>query len=276
MNDPFATFNANTTRWSGANALALAHAARLAYEPSDDIKQQVTGWGFPAGKFKFIESENNDPLLDTQVFVAGNDEMVLVSFRGTQPDSAKDWLTDLDAVLKPFAAGRVHKGFYDALDAVWPRLLATISKARDNAQSLWFTGHSLGAALACVAVARMLLEERQPVSGLYTFGQPRTGDLDFAHRFDAEFGDKTFRFVNNRDIVTRLAPRELFYAHAGRMMFFNRKGELQTDDHFWNKFLLEVEVGIEAFEDPPALIKDHNMDLYIANVQKNVAATPAW
>ena len=104
MNAPFDTFNPNTTRWSGANALALAHAARLAYEPAAKIKVQVTDWGFPAGRFKFIESENDNSLLDTQAFVAGNDEMILVAFRGTQPTELKDWLTDLEAILRPFDA----------------------------------------------------------------------------------------------------------------------------------------------------------------------------
>ena len=170
----------------------------------------------------------------------------------------------------------MHKGFYDALDTVWADVLKTIAKFQDNAQSLWFTGHSLGAALSCLAAARLLLEERHPLNGLYTFGQPRTGDPVFANRFDTEFGDKTFRFVNNRDIVTRMVPRELFYAHVGRMIFFNKKGELHTDEHFWNKFLLEVEVGIETFEDPPALIKDHSMDLYVANIGKNLSAMPTW
>ena len=42
--------------------------------------------------------------------------------------------------------------------------------------SVWYTGHSLGGALASLATAQMRRQE-VPVDGLYTFGQPRTGSL---------------------------------------------------------------------------------------------------
>ncbi len=271
MNGPFASFNPNTTRWVPANALALANAALLAYSDAAPIQQQVGAWGFDPNRFVFLESKSDHPMLDTQGFVACSDDAIVISFRGTQPDSAKDWLTDMDVILRPFIAGRIHLGFYDALDAVWDDLLAALDKYRTNAQSLWVTGHSLGAALACVCVARLLLEERRPVNNLYTFGQPRTGDVDFANRFDAEFGDKTFRFVNDCDIVTRLYPRVLGFSHADQMMFFDDKAVLHDDDHFWNKFLMEVEVGLDVLRDPPDTIKEHSMDLYVANMAKNLS-----
>ena len=268
MNGPFANFNPITTRWAAPNALAAANAARLAYESPAKCKAQTKEWGFTS--FTFLEDKNASPLLDTQGFVAANKDMILVAFRGPQADNAIDWLTDLDAILRPFeGGGQVHKGFYDALDSVYDELLATLKKYQTKAQPLWVTGHSLGAALACLAVARLLMQERRPVYGLHTFGQPRTGDVAFGNRFDTEFGNKTWRFVNNRDVVTRVPPRELFYAHVGQLMFFDKQGVLHHDEHFWNKFLMEVEVGIEGFLNPPALIKDHSMDLYVANMAKN-------
>jgi triacylglycerol lipase len=276
MNAPFDAFNPNTTRWVPANALALAHAAKLAYSSPAIVKRKVTSWGFAPSKFKFITSAHRKPLLDTQAFVAGTDEMIVVSFRGTQPDNADDWLTDLDALLRPFSPGRVHKGFYDALDIVWEQVFATVEKFQDNAQSLWITGHSLGAALACLATARTVFERRHPVGGLYTFGQPRTGDTEFARSFDGEFGNKTFRFVNDQDIVTRVPPRALFYEHVGRLLFFDGQGRLQNDDHFWNRFLMEVEVDFESMVKPKEVITDHSMDHYIGNLAKNLNTPLTW
>ena len=276
MNAPFDAFNPNTTRWVPANALALANAAKLAYADPAAVQTQAGAWGFAPDKFKFLSSPNSDPLLDTQAFVAGTDEMILVSFRGTQPDNVQDWLTDLDAILRPFTAGRVHLGFYDALDAVWAPLVDTVKDFQDNAQSLWITGHSLGAALACLATARFLLEQRHPVAGLYTFGQPRCGDPEFARTFDSEFCEKTFRFVNDDDIVTRVPPRELFFEHVGRLMFFDHQGKLQNDDHFWDRFLMEVEVDFESVTSPAAVITDHSIDQYIANMANNLGTPLTW
>lgn len=268
MNGPFAAFNPITTRWAPANALGCAYAARQAYADADACQQAALAWGFD--RFAFLNEPDDHPLLDTQAFVTGNDDFTLVSFRGTQPDNPVDWLTDLDALMRPFhGAGYVHKGFYDALAVVYDELLDTLHRFMDKSQSLWFTGHSLGAALATLAAARIYIEERRPVYGLYTFGQPRTGDVAFGNRFDTELGDKTWRFVNDLDIVTRVPPRELFYAHVGQLMFFDRQGVLHHEEHFWNKFLMEIRVGIGAFFNPPANIKDHSMDLYVANVEKN-------
>jgi hypothetical protein len=43
-----------------------------------------------------------------------------------------------------------------------------------------------------------------PVQGVYTFGQPRVGDKDFADALNAKLGSGIYRFVNDRDIVPRV------------------------------------------------------------------------
>lgn len=66
---------------------------------------------------------------------------------------------------------------------------------RDNFLSLikkypsykvWVTGHSLGGALASIAASEMIARGEVDASRvqLYTFGQPRTGDVDFAAAHD--------------------------------------------------------------------------------------------
>ena len=261
---PFDKFNPATTRFDANNAYGLALCARLAYQDEPAVFTQIQQWGFDPAKFEFLKAG------DTQGFVAGNDQMIVISFRGTEANDIWDWMTDADIILRPFDAGMVHQGFYLALDKVWYELNAALNKFRDNAQSLWFTGHSLGAALACMAVAREIFERRTPMNGLYTFGHPRTGDFTFSSRFDHEFGDKTFRFVNDQDIVTRVAPRVLGYSHVGRTLFFDAKGKLQDDDHWWNKFLTEIKVGLEGLEKPAEIVEDHFIARYVANMAKNL------
>jgi triacylglycerol lipase len=266
MNNPFAKFNNLTALWDANNAFALAYAAQLAYEDEAPVKAALQQWGFDSDRFKFLNSS------DTQRFVTATDEMILVSFRGTQSNDIWDWMTDADIILRPFVAGMVHKGFYEGLEDVWSDMNWAITQFQDQGQSLWFAGHSLGAALACLAVARLIFEQHKPINGLYTFGQPRTGDFAFSRDFDHEFGGRTFRFVNNADIVTRIPPRVLGYSHVGQLLFFDKKGKLQTDEGWWNKFLNEVKVGIEGLEKPAALVRQHAIALYIKNMAKNMKA----
>ncbi len=260
-------FDANTTRWSARNALLTAEASQLAYGDSQAIQTYVANeWGL--SKFHYIERQ------DTQCFIAGNDDLLLIAFRGTQPDDLRDWMTDVD--LKPTdfpAGGQVHEGFFQALNFVWRDVLAVIRAEQTNAQSLWITGHSLGAALATLAAARFRLEQDKPVNGLYTFGSPRVGDRDFAIRFNLDFKSRAFRYVNNNDVVTRVPLREMEYSHVGTFLYYDAGGVLQTDLHWWNKFLETIKGEIEDFLKPGlAFIKDHFISNYVENARKNLAA----
>ena len=86
---------------------------------------------------------------------------------------------------------------------------------------LYMTGHSVGAALATLAVVKTATETcekagtwsddecfRQyvPVSGLVTFGSPRVGDRAFGDTFARWMQDRTpiFRFVHGRDAVVSI------------------------------------------------------------------------
>jgi hypothetical protein len=66
---------------------------------------------------------------------------------------------------------------------------------------LWVTGHSLGAAVATVAADAL-----PATGGVYTFGSPRVGDGDFAAAFNRRFADRSFRYVDDHDAVTRVPP----------------------------------------------------------------------
>jgi triacylglycerol lipase len=275
VSTPFDNFDPNTTRWNPQNAWALAESSRIAYESNlpapapgqttqDVMKAALANSGFNAPNFQLITQQ------DSQCFVAGDDQKVVVSFRGSA--NFGNWISDFEAIPKIFLVGMfVHKGFDDALDLVWDDVKAAIGTFRDKGQSLWFTGHSLGAAMACLAVARWILIDRATANGLYTFGQPRTGSVSFEQTFDGQFGTKTFRFVNDSDIVTRVPPREMGYKHVGQVMFFDDKGILQNDDHWWNKFLETVQVDIDSLGAPADIIKNHAIELYVKRMQANLA-----
>lgn len=264
------SFNPNTTRYDPQNALWLGKAAQLAYDDEKKIKSEVGKWGFRK-KFHFFQKR------ETQAFLIGNATMILVAFRGTEPTKLKDWMTDVDFDLVDGPAGKVHHGFWGALNDVWREIYASIKEHQNKGQSLWFTGHSLGAALATLAVAKLRLKVDKPVNGLYTFGQPRTGDRDFARAFNADFKAQTFRFVNNNDAVTRVPLRAMTYSHVGRFLYFDNNGNLQDDIHWWGKLLDRVKGRIDDFLTPGTDgIKDHSMDRYVKNLKKNKEAKPSW
>ena len=257
---PTPAFISHTTRYRYQNALFLAKCAELAYQSSEAIHTQITVWGFP--HFAFFDRQ------ETQAFVAGNDAMIVVAFRGTEPRRLKDWMTDVQIRRKSGPYGKVHRGFTKSLNNVWEDIQNTLISFQDRGQSIWFTGHSLGAALATLAVAKMG-EDAKPVHGLYTFGQPRVGGKAFARNFDLDFKGQTFRFVNNSDIVTRVPGRALGFRHVGQVLYFDSSGILHDDVHWWNQFLDRVKghindlgkIGTDG-------LKDHGMAKYLKSLRK--------
>ena len=256
---PLMDFDARTRSYSRKNAYWLGRMAKIAYDQSDAARGQMAALGLT--EFVFFEQR------DTQAFIAGNDDMLVLAFRGTE-GNLNDWMTDLDVALVGGPGGMVHEGFLVGLGMVWRDVWRWIDKNRGK-RALWITGHSLGGALAMLATARLRLEKDQPVNGLYTFGQPRSGDREFARNFDADFGRFTFRYVNNNDIVPRVPFRSMWYSHAGTFRYFNEDG-IQADDMSWSEKLLDRIQGAISDLLSPGIdgIKDHAMDNYIAGLTK--------
>lgn len=148
------------------NADVLGRAAHLAYKDRETIGIKLQEWDMKL--VQFFDRQN------TQAYLAKNDQTCILAFRGTQPNMIRDWLYDLDSrfVSAPKGmVGRVHVGFQNALNAIWPDVWSALKKER-GARSLWITGHSLGGALAILATARLHFSKSQPINGLYTYGQP--------------------------------------------------------------------------------------------------------
>ncbi|MBI2380203.1 MAG: lipase family protein [Gammaproteobacteria bacterium] len=238
-------FRPSATAFSLVSAYWLGRAAELAYETDrSQVQAQADAWGL---RVEFIAVEQAST--EAYLFYAG--EFMVLAFRGTQ--ETQDFLTDarFAQVAWPVAVGElVHKGFHEALDAAWADILAALARARartgsELAPALWLTGHSLGAALATLAAARISREapaHRQQVMGLYTFGSPRCGDAGLVQALDRLCKDRLFRFVNHRDAVTRVPPRvcpgvAAGYEHAGLPLYFDSRGSLQRDPGFWFRFL---------------------------------------
>jgi triacylglycerol lipase len=202
--------------------------------------------------------------------------VAILAFRGT--DSLKDWQKDFNAVLVDSKVGHIHKGFKQALDNIWEKIDTALAEHIREDRLLWVTGHSLGGALATLAVDR-LTDSKIPIGGMYTFGGPMVGDEKFADNFDRKIKEHSFRFVNDEDIVTWISL-PAFYHHIGIECFFDCAGVLHRK-HVWYHKLLSYSDNAEVRSRPeldklkaqyPNGIQDHSLDYYIKYLKKNLLA----
>lgn len=207
-------FIAEATAMNRRNAWWLADAALLAYWDPPVALSRLNAAG--------MEAEPLDTG-DLQGYVSWTDTFTIVSFRGTEPDKWKDVLTDLKLRLVPHRGARVHAGFLASLQGAWARLCPRLEEL-GRTRSVWFTGHSLGAALATLAADLF-----EPARGVCTLGSPRVGDVAFATLFDARFGQRSARYVNGADIVTHVPPPlPTRYKHTGGLRHIRSDGSIST------------------------------------------------
>ncbi|WP_431912627.1 lipase family protein [Nonomuraea jabiensis] len=129
----------------------------------------------------------------------------------------------------------IHSGFYRALDVVHPAMLDTLENWRADGQSLWFTGHSLGGALAMLAAARTYFEDPSLLAdGVYTFGQPRTCCPLAAAYFDAKG-----KLREKMPLAAGLADR-----FKGRTADLLAPGGDGVRDHFINAYLANFDANL--------------------------------
>ncbi len=244
-------FRHRAKRFEVVNAWWLAEAALLSYAERDFATKVFKAAGFQVDAAQPLSGPS------TQCYVVHTDQFVIVSFRGTQVykpglnrdldavlrDEVRDIFLDANFQFVPWSrGGHVHKGFQQGLDEIWKDklkpYLMQLKRERPE-RSIWFTGHSLGGALATLAADRF-----ERVDGLYTFGSPRVGDTVFANGFRAKL--QTYRFVNNNDIVARvpligpyqqLSQGAGIYEHVGRLKYIDSEGRLIDNPSDWNRFI---------------------------------------
>ena len=258
--------DAEAQQYSDVNAWWLAELSRVIYRHD----QQAAG------------SDSNAPtrsdILDTagldqlQSFSKGGITCALVRprpalaaavtvlvFRGTQ--GVQNWLLDLNAKMIAAAqAGRVHCGFQRALDEVWPDVDRALSSVTTPT---FYTGHSLGGALATLAASR-----RAPAV-VYTFGSPRVGDAKFVDRLA---GQQIYRVVNRDDRVTTVPPSigPWPFRHVGQRHDLvpsadgQARGDQTSDpggDDLWDR---------RRWSDPPQCLADHAPVNYVARIERGM------
>ncbi|KAK6033135.1 triacylglycerol lipase [Ostertagia ostertagi] len=191
--------------------------------------------------------------------VNNDDKAIILSFRGT--DRNTQLIVESDETMQknhtPWVAGGVvSKYFNDGFMRIWKYGLkddlATL-QSQHSGYELWvasttkgtllenerksclcqITGHSLGGAMASLAASYIAHNKLFPANKikLVTFGQPRTGDKDYAAAVEKEV-PYAFRITHAHDEVPHLPLENLEgYYHHKTEAFYN-KG-MGTGAHYY-------------------------------------------
>uniref|UniRef100_A0A914QPB1 Fungal lipase-like domain-containing protein n=1 Tax=Panagrolaimus davidi TaxID=227884 RepID=A0A914QPB1_9BILA len=98
--------------------------------------------------------------------------------------------------------GKVISDFSEASEAVWnSHVKDVLNKYSDY--SITFTGHSLGGSIApLIALKTKLFGFNQSIK-VYTFGEPRAGDFEWAKTFQAKI-PQAYRVVHSSDLLPHM------------------------------------------------------------------------
>ncbi|MEW9897665.1 lipase family protein [Chitinivorax sp. PXF-14] len=255
------------------DAYCYAHVSSYAYRAlAADVGQTLA-----LGSRRYVIDQYFSRRGTQAVLLTPSDDAstAVLAFRGTELKEWMDVRADIDFPHVHWAqAGfdhmpvqqTVHKGFADALRLVLDEQL--INSLRDK--RLIITGHSLGGALA--ALCAMVLKQRGLcLTAVYTYGQPRVGDLVFSQDYDVGLHGITYRIVNHRDLVPRVPTRTMQYRHAGQCLYLDTDGIAHLEPGLWQILLDVVPFDGNHWQDGlKQALGDHSISEYQRLLQANL------
>jgi len=180
--------------------------------------------------FTWLGSKRTEPF--GGIFKSNADNSLYLIFRGSK--TFADFCVDAEAGLEPYKAPitpvpsdtRVEQGWYKVYIGLRDTLLTQLSQI-GTAQPLTITGHSLGSALATLAVPDAVAKGFQVHH--YNSASPRVGNEQFRMYYDSlkvtSSGSlkETYRLVNTADTVPNFPgpPLHPWYVHVGTEVSFN-------------------------------------------------------
>jgi len=252
-------FQTDAPGYSLVNAWWLSEISRLIYRPGkDEITNQpdfitrnkiLEIAGFQ--EYRFFKNGSTACAVILGNKVSDKPFAVLV-FRGSL--EAGNWVTNLNAFQSEWRrGGYVHSGFKNAFYSVWHDVRETLLSLK---MPVFYTGHSLGAALAVLAASEM------PPRAAYTFGAPRIGDFDFVYSMRRR---NIYRIVNHQDIVPNVPPSGILYDffHVGEPHYLKSRKHISSD--------ISSTESLRRFIGTPEYLADHAPVNYTASLERMIA-----
>jgi hypothetical protein len=253
--------------WHIEALTAITGSEEEAHKPLTTILS--THFDLKLDKFIDISGFAGRFFLDTQGYIAHNDEMIVLAFRCTT--SVFDWMTNFTTTTSEWEPEidipqghsghfscmsglccedeykpRVHTGFYNNFLATAPLIKNYIDPllAPDQPpRKLFVVGHSLGAGVATMATCYFLLHHdwthlpHKLVS--VTAGSPRSVQGSMRDLIQEQMQklrplDKAVicRVVRDKDVVTTLPPALLGFAHLEKVVYITKSGEVLINPVF--------------------------------------------
>ena len=238
-------------------SLLFAKLSSIAYNNIKEAKSQAKKLGFTITEF--YEKDG------AQAYRFMNKTDLVIACRGTQPTEFNDLKADLKALpVMAETVGRVHVGFKTEVDDIWPMIEQDINRKVNVTKTLWFCGHSLGAAMATIMASRAKhnIELNDPVE-LFTYGSPRVGWKKYCNSLNVVH----HRWKNNNDIVTTVPLAIMGFKHHGTQHYINAYGNVRKPTGWqmlkdrWRGMWMGIKQGkIDNFG-------DHSMVEYIKHIE---------
>ncbi|CAD5208090.1 unnamed protein product [Bursaphelenchus xylophilus] len=157
------------------------------------------------------------------------EQAIALGFRGSM--SKEQIIREgVDTLFKPgvpaFGNAKISFYFSTAFNAVWNGggMKADFSRAAEQFSnySIWVTGHSLGGAMASICAAQIAFDLPKEAHRilLYTYGQPRVGNRNYADFVDRNI-PVAYRVVHYRDVVANvpLIDMSRFWHHKMAVVY---------------------------------------------------------
>ncbi|AAR26956.1 FirrV-1-F2 precursor [Feldmannia irregularis virus a] len=254
---------------SRVSAMLISHKQRVGSYPSPALTDKHLELATLCRDVYCNGTESSDTYVksnDTgaQATVRLKGKQVVVCFRGS--DSPQDWKLNLQLYRVPFIsrthknpANEVHSGFFIGHHSIKAKIYTKLNAfiASGECDSILFTGHSSGGALAAIAAFDFRNDKHLPVE-VVTFGSPKLGNASLAVEYSERITRCT-RVVNDNDAIA-LMPLSRGFHHVGNTLHIQDIAPT-TNQGVWHA--LSNFVRLDS-------VFDHGIESYIRTIEAHI------
>ena len=216
-------------------------------------------------------SEKYIDCIETSVqcmFKVKND-ILFIAGRGS--DEKNDWLHNFRFHMEeyPFKSNKkFHAGFLVQYMSIRDNFISLLDYmiTKHEIKKIIFSGHSAASgwvSLAAFDLYKRIKKDYNLNVEVITFGSPRLANEYFGDDFDSNI--ECTRYINDRDLVTKVPFKFLGYKHLGKPIWIRNNGKMVKRDANGFQTLVFILTG---FPRADVGLRDHYMDSYIKNLKE--------